>query len=194
MIDVDARGRYEAELLREEAARMADTETALQSVLAGDVVVPLEPHRPAPVRPVVARRPVSMRRRMQVLAGLAAAAAVVAVLAFLPGNDPEVVPTATTAVTSSTELVVRPLDPPIHCELERCPSLAVSPEGTLVAYDQAANTLTWYYAEPHVSRHRRPRRRARPTGGHRADRRRLPPRRNAWHGLVGTRGHRRRSV
>ena len=45
---------------------------------------------------------------------------------------------------------MRPLDPPIECELELCPSLAVSPEGTLVAYDQAAKTLTWYDAEPHV--------------------------------------------
>ena len=46
--------------------------------------------------------------------------------------------------------MVRPLDPPIECELDLCPSLAVSPGGTLVAYDQAAKTLTCYDAEPHV--------------------------------------------
>ena len=160
MIDVDARGWHEAALLREEAARIADTETALRSVLSGEVVVPLEPHRPEPPRPA-ARRGVSTRRWIQVCAGVAAAAAVVAVLAIRLSNDPDVDTPANTAVTSSTELVVRPFDPPIRCEPERCPSLAVSqPEGTLVAYDDAAKTLTWYepaavvdvldYAEPWV--------------------------------------------
>jgi hypothetical protein len=148
MIDVDARGWHEAELVREEAARIADTETALQSVLAGEVVVPLEPHRPAQPRPV-ARRRMATRRWIKVLAGIAAA--VVAVLVVRQSNDPEVGTPANTAVTSSTELIVRSLDPPIRCELERCPTLAVGqPEGTLVAYDQAAKTLTWYYAEPWV--------------------------------------------
>jgi hypothetical protein len=142
MIDVDARGRREAVLLREEAARMADTETALQSVLAGEVIAPLDTLRPVPSRRAVTRR------RIPAFAGIAAAAAVVAaVLAYRLSNDPDVV---TPPVTSSTELVVRPLDPPIRCEMERCPSLAVSEEGTLVAYDQAAKTLTWYDAEPHV--------------------------------------------
>jgi hypothetical protein len=150
MIDVDARGRHEAELLREEATRIADTETALQSVLDDVVLVPLVTHREAPPRLVVTRHPVSVRRRMPVLVGVAAAVAVVATLAFLPGNEPKVITPADTAVPSSTELVVRPLDPPIECELELCPSLAVSPEGTLVAYDQAAKTLTWYDAEPNV--------------------------------------------
>ncbi len=149
MIDVDARGRHEAELLREEVARIADTETALQSVLDGDVLVPLVTHGERAPRPVVTRDPVSVRRRVPVLVGVAAAAALVVAIAFLPGNKPKVVPTSDTAVTS-TELVVQPLDPPIECELDLCPSLAVSPEGTLVAYDQAAKTLTWYDAEPHV--------------------------------------------
>ena len=53
-------------------------------------------------------------------------------------------------ITPSTELVERPLDQPIVCSLEQCPSLAVSPQGTLVAYDQASKTLTWFDAEPHV--------------------------------------------
>ena len=150
MIDVDARGRREAELLREEAAGMADTETALQSVLDGDVLVPLVTHGERAPRPVVTRHPVAVHRRIPVLVGVATAAAVVAAIAFLPSNQSKVVPTLDTAVTSSTELVVRPLHPPIECELELCPSLAVSPEGTLVAYDQAAKTLTWYDAEPHV--------------------------------------------
>jgi hypothetical protein len=150
MIDIDARGRHEAELLREEAARIADTETALQSVLDGDVLVPLVTRREARPRLAVARHPVSVRRRVPVLVGVAAATAVVAAIAFLPSNQPKVVPTGDTAVTSSTELVARPLDPPIECALDLCPSLAVSPDGTLVAYDQAAKTLTWYDAEPHV--------------------------------------------
>jgi dipeptidyl aminopeptidase/acylaminoacyl peptidase len=47
MIDIDTRGRHEARLLREEAARMADTEKALRSVLDGEVVVPLETRDPA---------------------------------------------------------------------------------------------------------------------------------------------------
>lgn len=150
MIDVDARGRHEAELLREQAARIADTETALQSVLDGDLLVPLVTHGERAPRPVVARDPVSVRRRIPVLVGVAVAAAVVSAIAFLPSNQPKVVPTLDTAVTSSTELVVRPLDPPIECELDLCPSLAVSPGGTLVAYDQAAKTLTWYDTEAHV--------------------------------------------
>ncbi len=150
MIDVDARGRHEAELLREEAARIADTETALQSVLDGEVLVPLVTRGEARSRRVVARDPVSVRRRIPVLVGVAAAAAVVAAIAFLPSSDPKVITPADTTVTPSTELVVQPLDPPIECELELCPSLAVSPEGTLVAYDQTAKTLTWYDAEPHV--------------------------------------------
>lgn len=112
------------------------------------------------------------------LAGLLAAAAavvVVAVLAFGSSNDPEVITPADTAVTSSTELVVRPVDPPVECELGLCPwspeltaqaldlpiacngsispfcpNLAVSPDGTLVALDPAAATLTWYENEPRV--------------------------------------------
>ena len=39
---------------------------------------------------------------------------------------------------------LRPLDRP------QCPTLAVSPDGTLVAYDDAAETLTWYEDEPRV--------------------------------------------
>jgi hypothetical protein len=47
MIDIDARGRHEARRLREEAARIADTEKALRSVLDDDVVVPLQTGDPA---------------------------------------------------------------------------------------------------------------------------------------------------
>ncbi len=151
MIDVDARGRHEAELLREEAARIADTETALQSVLDGDVLVPLVTHREDRRRLAVTRHPVSVRRRIPVLVGVAAAAAVVAALVVSAEQSTRRSSRRRTLrCTSSTELVVRPLDPPIECELELCPSLAVSPGGTLVAYDQAAKTLTWYDAEPHV--------------------------------------------
>ena len=70
-------------------------------------------------------------------------------------------------------LVVRPLDPPIECDLSvpvvtgadgasvgapdrqhrldrAALALAVSPDGTLVALDPAAGTLTWYEEEPRV--------------------------------------------
>lgn len=148
MIDVDARGRHEAELLHEEAARIVDTAMALQSVLDDDVLVPIVTHRDRAPRRVVTHGPVSVRRRIPILVGVAAA--VVALIAFVPGSGHKGIKPADTVVTSSTELVVQPLDPPIECELDRCPSLAVSPEGTLVAYDQSAKTLTWYDAETHV--------------------------------------------
>jgi hypothetical protein len=148
MIDVDARGRHEAELLHEEAARIADTAMALKSVLDDDILVPIVMQRDRAPRRVVARGPASVRRRIPILVGVAAA--VVALIAFVPGSGHKGITPADTVVISSTELVVQPLDPPIECELDRCPSLAVSPEGTLVAYDQAAKTLTWYDAETHV--------------------------------------------
>jgi WD40-like Beta Propeller Repeat len=89
MIDIDARGRHEAERLRKEAARIADTEAALQSVLAGEVVVPLEPHRRAPSRGPVARRRVSTRRRIRLVVGGLVAAGLVAVLALVVRNGGE---------------------------------------------------------------------------------------------------------
>jgi hypothetical protein len=91
------------------------------------------------------------RRWPIMIAAAAAAVAVVAALAFRPNNEPEVVPSDEPDVAPwSAELLVRPLDPPIACQPELCPSLAVSPEGTLVAHDLAANTLTWYEDEPRV--------------------------------------------
>jgi hypothetical protein len=93
---------------------------------------------------------VATRGRWWPILVAAVAVAVVAVLAFVRGNEPEVVPTATTTPpTPSTDLVSRPLDPPIECQSDQCPSLAVSRAGTLVAYDHATKTLTWYDAEPH---------------------------------------------
>jgi hypothetical protein len=99
-------------------------------------------------------------RRWPILAAAAAVVLVVVGALAVSGSDDtqndhpvdpsSTVPSTTTLDTSSTELVVRPLDTPIECELELCPSLAVSPDGTLVAYDQAAKALTWYDAEPHV--------------------------------------------
>jgi hypothetical protein len=165
MIDVDVRGRYEAELLRSEAVRIADTEAALRSVLDGEVVVPLDTRRGASTGPVLTRRPASRRRWIQLAAGVVAAAAVVAVLVARRINDPAVVPPADTVVTSSTELAeppapwspelqARTLDPPITCfrsaSATGCPQLAVAPDGTLVEYDPAAATLTWYEDEPRI--------------------------------------------
>ena len=147
MIDVDARARHEAGRLREEAGRIADTETALQSVLAGEVVVPLERRHPAAPRSTLARRFLSRRRWMQIVAAIGAAAVVVAVLASLPSDDTDV---TDTAATSSAGLVVQPLDPPIDCGQDVCPSLAVSPEGILVAYDRDRATLTWFDDGPRV--------------------------------------------
>ena len=53
----------------------------------------------------------------------------------------------------SPELTAQALVLPIVCDrstLPYCPYLAVSPDGTLVAYDEAADTLTWYEDEPRV--------------------------------------------
>jgi hypothetical protein len=96
-----------------------------------------------------------------VLAGLLAAAVVliVGMLVVSDGDDskievpaapPSTLPSTTPVDNSSTELQVRPLDPPIDCEPDLCGSLAVSPDGTLVALNQAAETLTWYEEEPRV--------------------------------------------
>ena len=111
------------------------------------------------------------------VAGLLAAAAVVVVvvIAVRSSNDPEVITPADTAVSSSTDLVVRPLDSPIECELEVCPW---SPELTAQALElpiaatarpsavcptwrcrpmarwspwtRRHGTLTWYEDEPRV--------------------------------------------
>ncbi len=159
MIDVDARGRHEAELLHEEAARIADVETVLRSVLDDDVLVPIVTQRGerAPRR-LATRPPLSVRRRVPILIGVAAA--VVALIAFVPGNDTKVITPADTTVAPSTNLRARPLDPPIECAPELCPSLAVSPEGTLVAYDQRSEDADLVRRrDARGARHRRPRRR-----------------------------------
>jgi hypothetical protein len=122
---------------------------------------PTEPWQKRPMRALVAGI---------LTAAAAAAVVVVAALALRSSNDPELITPADTAVTSSTELVVRPLDPPfaspeltahaleipIACNPPgsptepTCPNLAVSPDGTLVAFDPRAGTLTWYEDEPRV--------------------------------------------
>jgi hypothetical protein len=105
MFDVDALGRHEAELLREEAARNADTETALKSVLDGDVLVPLVTDRDAPPRRAGTRHPVSVRRRMALLVGVAAGIAAIA-LVVIREND------ATPADQPSPTVTVSPTTPP----------------------------------------------------------------------------------
>jgi hypothetical protein len=51
----------------------------------------------------------------------------------------------------SRELTAHPLSHPIHCGPDYgCGQLAVSPEGTLVAYDSAAATLSWHEDELRV--------------------------------------------
>jgi hypothetical protein len=107
MFDVDALGRHEAELLREEAARIADTETALQSVLDGDVLVPLVAHREAPPRRAVTRRPLSMRRRITLLVGVAAAVVAIALVATRDDATPADQPAPTVTVPPTTP--ARPL-------------------------------------------------------------------------------------
>jgi hypothetical protein len=76
-----------------------------------------------------------------------------------PADQPTVTVPSTTPVTSppppwSPELTARPLEIPITC-LPDDPGcgpaeLAVSQDGTLVVYDPAAATLTWYEDEPRV--------------------------------------------
>jgi hypothetical protein len=102
MFDVDALGRHEAKLLREEAARIADTETALQSVLDGDVVVPLIAHRETAPGRAVPGRSVSVRRRMAVLVGVAAGIVTLALVATRHDN-------ATPADQPSMTTLPRPL-------------------------------------------------------------------------------------
>ena len=94
MIDIDARGRDEARRLREEAARMADTERALRSVLDGEVVVPLQTDDPAQPRTDESDAVISVTssaaestsgRRWPILI---AAAAVVLVVGALGARDP----------------------------------------------------------------------------------------------------------
>ena len=126
MIDVEARGRHEAALLREEAGRVADTEAALQSVLAGEVVVPLELRHSAAPRSALARRPVSRRRWIQVVAAMATVAAFVVVLASRPGDDPGGATSGRTRRSRLADgLVVLSVDPPIECERDVCPPCGV---------------------------------------------------------------------
>ena len=113
------------------------------------------------------------------LAAAAAVVLVVGVLVVRGGDDSEIeVPGAPPATVSSTTIdtASTPIDQPIECEPESCPwspeltaqaldlpidcnrsftapdcgDLAVSPDGTLVAYDTSAETLTWYEDEPRV--------------------------------------------
>ena len=114
-------------------------------------------------------------RRWPILIATAAAVLVVGALVVFNGDDatPADQPTVDTWLD---KLIVRPLDPPIDCGLEQCPwsreltaqaldpafactgtpgkplcpLLAVSPDGTLVALDRNAGTLTWYEEEPRV--------------------------------------------
>ena len=88
-----------------------------------------------------------------------------------PANTPSTVPSTTKVATWLDKLMVRPLDCGQQCpwspELTAqalgpafactgspgnplCPLLAVSPDGTLVALDRNAGTLTWYEEEPRV--------------------------------------------
>jgi hypothetical protein len=51
------------------------------------------------------------------------------------------------------ELTVQTFEPPIACNrapFATCPELAASPDGTLVAWDTVAHTLTWYEDEPRL--------------------------------------------
>ena len=124
------------------------------------------------------RRPPAGSKRVLVAVLLAAAAVVVVVvLTVRSSNDPDVIPPADTAVSSLTDLVVRPLGSPIECEPEVCPW---SPELTAQALGaprspatarpsrpsaetwrcrpmarwlpstRAAQSLTWYEDEPRV--------------------------------------------
>jgi hypothetical protein len=112
----------------------------------------------------------SSARRWPILIAAAAVVLVVGVLVVFDGDDSEIevpaappstVPSTIPADTLSTELVgpwspeltARLLEPPIPCNrsaIPDCGHLAVSPAGTLVVFDQLAETLTWYEDEPRV--------------------------------------------
>ena len=191
MFDVDALGRHEAELLREEAARIADTETALQSVLDGDVLVPLVTHRDAPPRMAGTRHPVSVRRRMALLVGVAAAVAVVAVLAFRPSNDPEIITRGEHGghlIDRAGGATPRPADRVRAGVVPVVGRISGGHPRRLRPGSEDAHLVRRRAARG--ARHSRRRCRAGPTGGRRAARRRLPAGGITWHGRVGTRGDR----
>jgi hypothetical protein len=92
-------------------------------------------------------------RRRRRLYGVAASVVAVAVVAGIvsaggagsvPGNGTETDAAAEPPGPWSPELRAHPMDPSISGQL------AVSPDGTLVGYDPAAATLTWYENEPRV--------------------------------------------
>jgi hypothetical protein len=109
------------------------------------------------------------RPKRFLVAGLLAAAAVVAIALVAtradnatPADQPS--PTVTAPAPAqivcepegcpwSPELTAQALELPIDCDrsaVPSCPSLAVAPDGTLVAFDIEAATLTWYEDEPRV--------------------------------------------
>jgi hypothetical protein len=131
-------------------------------------------HQPAPTQPASGGR-----WPIQVAAAAAAVVLVVGVLVVGDGDDGEIeVPGAPPSTVASTtvDTASTRIDQPLACESEQCPwspeltaralglpiacnqafaandcgDLAVSPDGTLVAYDASAGTLTWYEDVPRV--------------------------------------------
>ena len=191
MIDVDARGRHEAELLHEEAARAADTETALQSVLDGDVLVsarrsppdsaPSDGHPRSGVAPSASPGPGRRRGRCR-RRGSDRLAAEQSTQGRPDGGH------CCHIIDRTGGATARPAD--------RVPAGAVPVVGRITGGHPCR--LRPSSEDAHLVRrraargagHRRPRRRAGPAGGHRAERRRLPGGRIACHAVVGTRGDR----
>ena len=174
--DLDLRGidhrhepdpQFRAALQRRLAAIVAGTDPGSVTE-ARHLAIDLEPTSAMPA-------PEHNRRRVAT-AILAAVAAVIAI-ALVAVRVDDAAPADQLAVDSwFDKLMVRPLDSPIDCGLEQCPwspeltaqalgpafactgppgkplcpLLAVSPDGTLVALDRNAGTLTWYEEEPRV--------------------------------------------
>ena len=159
-IDAIPRASWIAEL-------RADLDAAWETEDAGylgslhETTVTLVDHEPATL-------PIS-GRRWPILIAAAAVALVAFALVVFDGDDSEIeVPAAPPSTVSSTstvdtsltkvvdpwspELTAQRLGFPIACDLLSglCPNVAISPEGTLVALDRRARTLTWYEDEPRV--------------------------------------------
>ncbi len=146
--------------LVDDPAPVLDAAEYRDALNARSTHVTLIDHEPAPTQPA------SGRRWPMLIFAAAAVVLVVGVLVVVVGDNSEIeVPAAPPSTVPSTsvcerercpwspELRAQAVELPIACNrstVPYCGDLAVSPEGTLVVFDGAAETLTWYEDEPRV--------------------------------------------
>jgi hypothetical protein len=147
--------QFRAALQRRLASIVAGTDPGPVTAARDLARIDLEP---APTQPAPKR---TRRRVVQVILAAASVVAIALVVTrddATPADQPTVTVPTTTPVTSprppwSPALTARPLEFPISCLADDhgCgAALAVSQDGTLVEYDPATATLTWYEDEPRV--------------------------------------------